>query len=89
MPVSESLNMYFVVVGVVLLVLKWVEFGLVSEWSWGWVLAPFALAIAWWTWADSSGYTKRKAAERIDAKRDARRQKNLDALGLKDPKKRR
>jgi small Trp-rich protein len=33
------------------------------------VLTPFALAVAWWAWADSSGYTKRKAMEREERPR--------------------
>jgi small Trp-rich protein len=42
----------------------------------------------WWGWADWSGLTQKKAMERVDAKRDERRQKSLDALGLQSPKKR-
>ena len=79
-------DMYFVVAGVLLLALKWAEIGPIATLSWGWVLAPFALAMVWWAWADSSGYTRRKASEKIDAKKEARRQKNLDALGLQDRK---
>ena len=33
---------------------------------------PFGLAVAWWAWADSSGYTKRKAMQRENAKRQER-----------------
>ena len=62
--------MYFVVAGVLLLVMKWAEFGPAAAWSWGWILAPFALAIAWWAWADSSGYTQRKAAEKDQERKD-------------------
>ena len=31
-------NMYLVVLGVLLIVMKWAEFGPVAEWSWWWVL---------------------------------------------------
>jgi small Trp-rich protein len=79
--------MYFVALGVFLLLLKWLEIGPPAAWSWGWVLAPFALAVVWWAWADSSGYTKRKAAEKANLRRDMRRQKNLEALGLGHRKK--
>jgi small Trp-rich protein len=51
-------------------------------WPWWVVLAPFGLAVAWWSWADASGYTKRKEMEREDAKRQARIDRNRDAMGL-------
>jgi len=49
---------------------------------------PFALAIVWWTWSDKSGLDKRREIEKMDAKRQARRENNLEALGF-DPKARR
>jgi small Trp-rich protein len=59
----------------------------VALWPWWVVLTPFALAVAWWTWADMSGYTKRKAVERDNARKQARIDKSREALGL-GPKKR-
>lgn len=56
--------MYFVGLGLVLLALKFMEIGPVAAWAWWIVLSPFALAVGWWTWADATGYTKRKAMER-------------------------
>ena len=74
--------MLFVLLGVVLIVLKLLDYGAVGVWS-GWVvLSPFALAIVWWTWADMSGYTKKRAMDKMDEKKVARRQKALSALGL-------
>jgi small Trp-rich protein len=75
--------MYFLVIGIVLLAMKYLEMGPVATWSWFVVLAPFALAVAWWTWADYSGYTKKKAVERENAKKQARIDKNKEALGIK------
>ncbi|MDD2925341.1 TIGR04438 family Trp-rich protein [Rhodoferax sp.] len=72
--------MYLLVLGLVLLGLKYIEWGPVALWPWWLVLAPFALAAAWWAWADSSGYTKRKAMEREDRRRDARRARTKEAL---------
>jgi small Trp-rich protein len=46
------------------------------------MLAPFGLAMVWWAWADATGWNKRRAMEKIDARREERRRKNLDALGL-------
>lgn len=80
--------MYFLGLGVILLVLKYLEIGPVAAWSWWWVFAPFALAVAWWSWADSSGYTKRKAMEREDARRQARIDRNKDAIGTNFRKRR-
>lgn len=78
--------MLFLGLGIILLVLKYLEFGPVAEWSWYVVLSPFALAAVWWTWADMSGYTKRKAVERENARKKARIDKNREQLGL-GPKK--
>mgnify|MGYP006194949453 CR=1 FL=1 len=75
--------------GVVLLLMKYLEVGPVAGWAWWIVLAPFGLAVAWWGWSDVSGRTQRKAMEKVDAKREARRQKAMDALGLQKPGRRR
>ncbi len=73
--------MYLLGLGIVLLLMKYMEMGPVATWSWWIVLTPFALAVVWWAWADSSGYTKRKAMEREDARRKARVDKNKEAIG--------
>ena len=75
--------MYFLGLGIGLLLLKWQEIGPVAEWSWWTVLAPFALAVVWWTWADWSGYTKRKAMERDDQRKQDRINRHLEAIGQK------
>jgi small Trp-rich protein len=79
--------MYFFGIGIVLLVLKLMQIGPVGSWSWFIVLAPFALAAAWWAWADASGYTKRKEMEKMDAIRGKRLQQQREAL--KNPARRR
>ena len=77
-------------VGLVLLALKYLEIGPVAAWSWWAVLSPFALAVVWWTWADMSGYTKRKAMEKENDRKQARIDKSRASLGIKAaPKKRR
>jgi small Trp-rich protein len=73
--------MYLLGLGIILLAMKYLEMGPVAAWSWWIVLTPFALAAVWWAWADSSGYTKRKAMEREDARRKARVDKNKEAIG--------
>jgi small Trp-rich protein len=80
--------MYFVVLGVLLVVLKLAEFGPVGQWGWWQVLIPFGLAVIWWAWADASGFTKRRAMDRMQDRKDERRRRNMDALGT-GPKPRR
>ena len=81
--------MYFLGLGLVLLVMKYLEIGPVATWAW-WVIAvPFGLAVLWWAWADTTGYTKKKAMERENARRQARVDKNYEALGTRPTKKRR
>ena len=43
---------------------------------------PFGLAMAWWAWADWSGYTKRKAVEREDLRRQDRIDRQRSQLGM-------
>jgi small Trp-rich protein len=81
--------MYFLGLGLIFIALKYLEVAPVAEWSWLVVLAPFGLAMAWWAWADSSGYTKRKAMQREDERKQARIDKNRDAIGTLRSKKRR
>ena len=73
--------MYLLGLGIVLLLMKYLEIDPVAAWSWWVVLSPFALAVAWWAWADSTGYTKRKAMEKENARRKARIDKNKEAIG--------
>jgi small Trp-rich protein len=79
--------MYLLGLGLVLLAMKYLEIGPVATWSWWLVLAPFGLAVLWWAWADWSGYTKKKAMERDDARRQTRIDKTRKALGMLSKKK--
>lgn len=80
--------MYLLGLGIALLLMKYLEYGPVAAWSWWVVLSPFAAAVAWWAWADASGYTKRKVSEREDQRKQERIEKNREALGLGTRKKR-
>ena len=75
--------MYLLGLGIVLLVMKYLEIGPVATWDWWMCLVPFGLAAAWWAWADWSGYTKKKAVQRENDKRQARIDKSKQALGIK------
>jgi small Trp-rich protein len=84
--------MAFVLIGVLFLVLKlggYVQFHKDDFWAWVIVLAPFGLAVLWWAWADKSGLTQRKAMDAMDERKAQRREKSLEALGLKQGGKKR
>jgi small Trp-rich protein len=81
--------MYLLGLGLILLVMKYLELGPVASLSWWLVLLPFGLAVVWWTWADWSGYTKKRAMVRDDARRQERIDKSREALGTLNRKKKR
>ena len=74
--------MYFVIVGVLLILLKTAELGPFANLSLWWILSPLPLAVVWWAWADSSGYTKRQEMEKLERKKRDRRLQAMDALGM-------
>lgn len=78
--------MYLVGLGFILMALKYLEIGPVAVWEWWVVLAPFGLAMVWWFWADTSGYTKRKAMEAMDARKRDRIERNREAMGFLNAK---
>jgi len=80
--------MYLLGLGILLLLMKYMEIGPPAEWPWWVVLTPFAAAVAWWAWADMTGYTKRKAVEKENARKQARIDKQREQLGIGIKKKR-
>ena len=74
--------MYLLGLGILLLTMKFLDVGFMMEASWWWVALPFLLAIAWWAWADTSGYTKRKQMEKMDQRKADRIEKQRKALGM-------
>ena len=74
--------MPLVIVGVLLLTAKMAEFGPFATWSWWIILAPFGLAVLWWEFADSSGWTKRREMDKMEARKVNRRQRMMESLGL-------
>jgi small Trp-rich protein len=75
--------MWFLLLGLLGVAFKYFEVGMVAGWSWWIVLSPFALALAWWAWADSSGYTRRKVIEREEARKQARIDRQKANMGLR------
>jgi small Trp-rich protein len=81
--------MYFLLLGIAALLLKYLDIGPVATLNWFIVLSPFAMAVAWWAWADASGYTKRKEVEKMAKRKDDRIDKQRDAMGMLSAKKKR
>ncbi len=77
--------MWLVMLGVALSVLKLMGVGFMAAVAWWWVLVPFALAAAWWQFADSSGITQRDAMRRADEKAQKRRAAQYESLGMRVP----
>ena len=74
--------MYLLLIGIAGLAMKYLEMGPVADWSWWIVLSPFALAVAWWAWADASGYTKQKEIDKMAKRKQDRIDKQRDAMGM-------
>ena len=74
--------MWFVVLGVLLIALKFAEISFVAAWSWWAVLSPFAAAAVWWAYADSSGLTKKREMDKLESKKLERRRANMEAMGI-------
>ena len=73
--------MYLLAVGLVLLALKFFEVGSFAELAWWWVILPFALTALWWSWADWSGYTKRKQVQAENERVASRIKRHRNKLG--------
>lgn len=80
--------MFFLLLGIVALALKYLEIGPVATLNWFIVLSPFAMAVAWWAWADASGYTKRREIDKMAKRKDDRIEKQREAMGMLSAKKR-
>ena len=78
--------MWLLMAAVVLAVLKAlvhlevVDVAGIAAMSWWWVLGGFAVTMAWFTYADQSGLTKRKAMENMDKRKQERLDKQRELL---------
>ena len=72
--------MYLLLVAVALSLLKWQNIEPVASWSWLIIIGVYAATAVWWTVADSTGYTKRKAIEREDKVKNDRTERHREAL---------
>jgi small Trp-rich protein len=73
--------------GLAAILLKYLEWSPFATLSWWLTLIPFGLAVAWWSFADASGYTKRREVDKMDKRKEDRLNKQRSALGML-PKKR-
>jgi len=80
--------MLFVLLGLVLIGLNLAEVGFIGRWNWEFFgdlwkfCVPFGLAILWWIYSDVSGLNKRREMKRMEDRKEARRQENLQSLGM-------
>lgn len=74
--------MWFLAFGLVLLALWGLDVSPFAALHWGWIVAPFAAAAAWWGIADATGLTRQRAMRRMEERKQARRERDMAALGL-------
>lgn len=74
--------MPLVAFGTVLGLLWWADIGPFGRLPWWAVALPFVLAVLWWQFADSSGWTQRRAMDKMDKRKADRREQQMEALGL-------
>ena len=80
--------MLFVLIGVALIVCNLAGWGPMAAWQWDSfgdlmkMFWPFGVAALWWTFADESGLTKRRAMQSDAERKLDRRDRNIDAMGL-------
>jgi small Trp-rich protein len=74
--------MPLVIVGVLLLAAWWADLGPFGHLPWWVVALPFAGAVVWWQFADSTGWTQRRAMDKMEQRKAQRRERAVEALGL-------
>lgn len=77
--------MLFVILGILLLAARFAGLGLVAEWSWWTFALPFVAAALWWAFSDATGATQRRAMRKMEERKEERRQRAMDQLGLRVP----
>ncbi len=75
--------MPFVWIGVLLIVLKWFELAPVAAWSWWAILAPLAIAFAWFEVLEPLlGFDKRRADDEFAEMRRLRIERQFPYLRM-------
>lgn len=71
--------MYLIIVGVLLLLLKWAEIGPFATLSWWWITLPLLLAIFWFEVIEPMfGLDKKRGHDEYEATRAERIRKQLE-----------
>lgn len=71
--------MWFIAVGTILLLMKWLEFGPVAHWSWWIVLAPFLIGLVWFEIIEPIfGFDKKKVHSDLEKFKRERLRKQLE-----------
>ena len=78
--------MWMLLIALLLTVLRFLEVGPLAGLSWWWLLVPYGLTVAWWSFADATGLTQRRVVDQEEARRLKRIERNKQAL---DARKRR
>jgi small Trp-rich protein len=79
--------MFLMAIALLVTALKYFEVGAFGRLEWLWVVGLYVATAAWWAWADWSGYTKRRAAAKMDKHKQDRLKRQRDQLGLNSNKK--
>jgi small Trp-rich protein len=74
--------MPLVIVGVLMLLAWWLDFGPFGKLPWWVPLLPFLGAAIWWHFADATGWTQRHAMRKMGERKQQRRERDVEALGL-------
>ncbi|MGA8007900.1 MAG: TIGR04438 family Trp-rich protein [Thiomonas sp.] len=75
--------MAFVILSLIFIALKLLDVAPVAAWSWWWVLLPLVFAFLWWEVIDPMfGISQKRAMNDMADRRNARRQKYRESLGL-------
>jgi small Trp-rich protein len=71
--------MWFILIGFLLLLMKWFDFGPVGAWSWWIVLTPFFLGLLWFEVIEPFfGLDKRKVHDEVEKVKNERIRKQLE-----------
>jgi small Trp-rich protein len=74
--------MAFIIAGCLLLAMKVAEIGFAADWPWWGVLLPFGLAVVWWAISDSLGLTQKREIQKMEDRKQERRRRSMEALGM-------
>jgi small Trp-rich protein len=81
-PALENVSMALVIIGVLLVLAHWAGIGPMADWPWWAFVLPFVGAVAWWAFSDATGVTQRRAMRKMDERKEERRQRAMEQLGL-------